>query len=175
MGWETFRGGNDCLFGESLPPRPHRSAVARRHHTHRRSMSAGRMGCAVLEPDIETEDGCANRGQRLVDPMRMMTRSSLVLSLAFLLGCGTGPPGTLTVEDLPKFSPSSSILVRGTVAMEPFSDTPIISRSPAALKRQICDVRPAGCYPLMRGFENRTLGAGASLWRRALGASETPH
>ena len=32
-----------------------------------------------------------------------MRRSSLVLSLAFLLGCGTGPPGTLTltVDDLP--------------------------------------------------------------------------
>ncbi len=27
------------------------------------------------------------------------------------------------------------------------------SRSPAALKRQICDVRPAGYYPLMRRFE----------------------
>ncbi len=57
-----------------------------------------------------------------------MRRSSLVLSLAFLLGCGTGPLATLTltVDDLPKFSPSSSIVVRGTVAREPSSDTPII-------------------------------------------------
>ena len=57
-----------------------------------------------------------------------MRRSSLVLSLAFLLGCGTGPPATLTltVDDLPKFSPSSSIVVHGTVAREPSSDTPII-------------------------------------------------
>ncbi len=57
-----------------------------------------------------------------------MTRSSLVLSLAFLLGCGTGPPATLTltVEDLPKFSLTSSIVVRGTVSREPPSDTPII-------------------------------------------------
>jgi len=57
-----------------------------------------------------------------------MTRSSLVLSLAFLLGCGTGPPATLTltVADLPKFSLTSSIVVRGTVTREPPSDTPII-------------------------------------------------
>ncbi len=57
-----------------------------------------------------------------------MRPSSLLLSLAFLLGCGTEPPATLTltVEDLPKFSPSSSIVVRGTVAREPSSDTPII-------------------------------------------------
>ncbi len=57
-----------------------------------------------------------------------MRRSSLVLSLAFLLGCGTEPPATLTltVEDLPKFSLSSSIPVRGTVTREPPSDTPII-------------------------------------------------
>ncbi len=57
-----------------------------------------------------------------------MRHSSLVLSLAFLLGCGTEPPGTLTltVDDLPKFSPSSSIVVSGTVAREPSSDAPII-------------------------------------------------
>ena len=57
-----------------------------------------------------------------------MRHSSLVLSLAFLLGCGTEPPGTrtLTVEDLPKFSLSSSIVVRGTIARQPASDTPII-------------------------------------------------
>ena len=56
-----------------------------------------------------------------------MRRSSLVLSLAFLLGCGT-EPGILmlTVEDLPKFSLSSSIVVRGTVTREPPSDTPLI-------------------------------------------------
>ena len=57
-----------------------------------------------------------------------MRRSSLVLSLAFLLGCGTEPPGTLTltVDDLPKFSPTRSITVSGTVTREPSSDTPII-------------------------------------------------
>ena len=56
-----------------------------------------------------------------------MRRSSLVLSLTFLLGCGTEPGMlTLTVEDLPKFSLSSSIVVRGTVTREPPSDTPLI-------------------------------------------------
>jgi len=44
-----------------------------------------------------------------------------------LLGCGTAPGIlTLTVEDLPKFSLSSSIVVRGTVTREPPSDTPLI-------------------------------------------------
>ena len=33
---------------------------------------------------------------------------------------------TLTVEDLPKFSLSSSIVIRGTVTRQPPSDTPII-------------------------------------------------
>ena len=93
-----------------------------------------------------------------------MRHSSLVLSLAFLLGCGTEPPGTLTltVEDLPKFSLSSSIVVRGTVTRQPASDTPII-------------LTIAGGAETVFDTVDTNSGFQASLWRRALGASDTPH
>ena len=93
-----------------------------------------------------------------------MKHSSLVLSLAFLLGCGTEPPGTitLTVEDLPKSSLSSSIVVRGTIARQPSSDAPII-------------LTIAGGATTVSDTVDANSGFQASLWRRALGASDTPH
>ena len=92
-----------------------------------------------------------------------MRRSSSVLSLAFLLGCGTEPGIlTLTAEDLPKFSLSSSIVIRGTVTRQPASDTPII-------------LTIAGGAETVFDTVDTNSGFQASLWRRALGASDTPH
>ena len=73
-------------------------------------------------------------------------------------------PGTLTltVQDLPKFSLSSSIVVRGTIARRSSSDTPII-------------VTIAGGAETVFDTVDTNSGFHASLWRRALGASDTPH
>lgn len=70
-------------------------------------------------------------------------------------------PGTLTltVEDLPKFSLS---VVRGTVTRQPASDTPII-------------LTIAGGAETVFDTVDTNSGFQASLWRRALGASDTPH
>ena len=69
---------------------------------------------------------------------------------------------TLTVEDLPKFSLSSSIVVRGTVTRQPASDTPII-------------LTIAGDAETVFDTVDTNSGFHASLWRRALGPSDTPH
>ena len=103
--------------------------------------------------------GTAPRGPKEDDETFVVGIISCVLARMWNRAPGTL---TLTVEDLPKFSLSSSIVIRGTVTREPPSDTPLI-------------LTIAGGAETVFDTVDTNSGFHASLWRRALGASDTPH